>query len=113
MFFRMYNFQSNILSKAHPEALRSILKNNAFFATSRGNPISPLLVLYYDFHLLGLLSLKQFLESHFLIPTIYVHSEFPEIVLTMHSHASSQAQVACACYSPLLLHETLSTVHFT
>lgn len=104
MFFRMYDFQSNILSKAHPEALRAVRKNKALVATSRGYPISPLLVLYYNFHLLGLLSLKQFLESHFLILTIYVHSEFSEIVLTMRSHASPQAQVACACYSPLLLH---------
>lgn len=104
MFFRMYNFQSNKLSKAHPEALRAVWENKALLATFRHYPISPLLVLYYDFHLLGLLSLKQFLESGFLIPTIYVHSEFPEIVLTMHSPASPQAQVVCACSSPLLLH---------
>lgn len=69
MFFRTYDFQSNILSKAHPEALRAVRKNKALVATSRGYPISPLLVLYYNFHLLGLLSLKQFFsDSHYLCP---------------------------------------------
>lgn len=100
----MYNFQSNILSKAHPEALRALWKNKALFATSRGYPASPYLFFIMISICLVFFLLNRFLESQFLILTIYVYSEFPGIVLTIHSHASSQDQVACACYSPLLLH---------